>query len=125
MTVTRPDLVESTVSAPPATKSRGTNFLVTDAVQNLGAVASGASATRHYLSLDVVKSPSDMLMTGSRSVPAWPRAPAIPAPSRSRSRRQRRRAYFLLACADTPNTVLETNEGNNCKASSITVTVTP
>ena len=41
VTVTRPDLVENTVSAPPATKARGTSFPVTDAVQNVGAVASG------------------------------------------------------------------------------------
>ena len=33
--------------------------------------------------------------------------------------------YFLLACADGPNTVVETDETNNCKASSTTVTVTP
>ena len=33
--------------------------------------------------------------------------------------------YFLLACADGPNTVVETDEANNCKASSTTVTVTP
>ena len=69
VTVTRPDLVENTVSAPPATKARGTSFPVTDAVQNVGAVASGASATRYYLSLDAVKSAGDALLTGSRTVP--------------------------------------------------------
>ena len=69
VTVTRADLVETTVSAPPATKKRGTGFPMTDTVQNLGAVASGASATRHYLSLDAVKSANDILLTGSRSVP--------------------------------------------------------
>jgi subtilase family serine protease len=45
VTVTRPDLVENMVSAPPATKARGTTFPVTDTVQNVGAVASGASTT--------------------------------------------------------------------------------
>ena len=33
--------------------------------------------------------------------------------------------YFLLACADAPRTVVETDEANNCKASSTAVTVTP
>ena len=33
--------------------------------------------------------------------------------------------YFLLACADDASTVVETNETNNCTASSTTVTVTP
>ena len=69
VTVTRPDLVENTVSAPPATKKRGTSFPVTDTVQNLGAVASGPSTTRYYLSLDAVKSAGDPLLTGSRTVP--------------------------------------------------------
>ena len=33
--------------------------------------------------------------------------------------------YYLLTCADGPNTVIETNETNNCTPSSTTVTVTP
>ena len=126
VTVTRPDLVETTVSAPPATKKRGTSFPMTDTVQNLGAVASGASATRHYLSLDAVKSANDILLTGSRSVPGVAAGashsgtvtatiPAATAPN----------TYYLLTCADSTNTVIETNETNNCTPSSTTVTVTP
>ncbi len=126
VTVTRPDLVENTVSAPPATKARGTSFPVTDTVQNVGAVASGASATRYYLSLDAVKSAGDALLTGSRTVPALAAGAShsgtvtvtIPAATPLNT-------YFLLACADGPNTVVETNETNNCTASSTTVTVTP
>src|SRR6185369_17966758 len=126
VTVTRPDLVESTVSAPPATKARGTSFPVTDTVQNLGAVASGASVTRYYLSLDAVKSAGDLLLTGSRGVPALaagashsgPVTVTIPAATPPN-------IYFLLACADAPSTVAEINETNNCTPSSTTVTVTP
>ena len=33
--------------------------------------------------------------------------------------------YLLLACADDLNTVVETTETNNCKASATGVTVTP
>jgi hypothetical protein len=33
--------------------------------------------------------------------------------------------YFVLACADATNAVVETDEINNCKASSTTVTITP
>ena len=115
VTVTRADLVENTVSAPPATKKRGTGFPMTDTVQNLGAVPSGASATRHYLSLDAVKSANDILLTGSRSVPAVSGGgshsgtvtvtiPGVTAPN----------TYYLLTCADGANTVIETNETNNC-----------
>jgi hypothetical protein len=73
-----------------------------------------------------VKSVGDPLLTGSRAVPVLAAGgshsgtvtvtiPAATAPN----------AYFLLACADGPNTVVETDETNNCKASSTTVTVTP
>ena len=33
--------------------------------------------------------------------------------------------YFLLACADNTNAVVETDETNNCVPSTTTVTVTP
>jgi subtilisin family serine protease len=126
VTVTRPDLVETTVSAPPTTKVRGTSFPVTDTVQNIGAVASVGSATRYYLSLDAVKSAGDALLTGSRAVPGLAAGAlnsgtvtvTIPAATPPNT-------YFLLACADGPNTVVETNETNNCTPSSTTVTVTP
>ncbi len=101
VTVARPDLVENTVSAPPATKARGTSFPVTDTVQNLGAVTSGPSTTRYYLSLDAVKSAGDTLLTGSRGVPALAAGGShsgtvtvtIPAATPPNT-------YFLLACAD-------------------------
>jgi len=126
VTVTRPDLVENTVAAPPATKARGGTFSVTDTVQNAGAVASGASTTRYYLSLDAVKSAGDTLLTGSRAVPALAAGtshsgtvtvtiPTVTAPN----------AYFVLACADAASAVVETDETNNCRSSSSTVTVTP
>ena len=114
------------VSVPPTTKARSTSFPVTDTVQNLGAVASGASVTRYYLSLDAVKSAGDLLLTGSRGVPALaagashsgPVTVTIPTTTPPN-------IYFLLACADAPSTVAEINETNNCTPSSTTVTVTP
>ncbi len=126
VTVGRPDLVESTISNPPASKARGGKFQVTDTVQNVGAAASKASTTRYYLLLDTVKSAGDTILTGGHSVPAL--APAashsatitvtIPAGTTPNT-------YFLLACADNANNVEETDEANNCKTSSTTLTVTP
>ena len=127
VTVTRPDLTLDTVSSPPATKARGTSFPVTDTVRNVGTVPSVASSsTRYYLSLDAMKSANDVLLTGSRAVPGVaggathsgtitvtiPTATALGT-------------YFLLACADSGNTVIETNETNNCASSGNTVTITP
>jgi hypothetical protein len=73
-----------------------------------------------------VKSAANALLTGSRGVPTLAAGgihsgtitvtiPAATPPN----------TYFRLACADAPNTVVETDEANNCKASSTTVTVTP
>ena len=126
VTVTRPDLVESTVSAPPATKARGTSFPVTDTVQNVGAVASGPSATHYYLSLDGAKSAGDPLLAGSRAVPSLaaggthPGTVTVTIPAATPLN-----TYFLVACADDQKTVAETSETNNCKPSSTTVTVSP
>ena len=89
-------------------------------------MGSAPSTTRYYLSLDAVKSASDPVLNGSRGVPALAAGgthsgtvtvtiPAATSPN----------TYFLLACADAPNTVVETNETNNCTPSSTTVTVTP
>jgi len=95
-------------------------------VQNVGAVASGPSATRYYLSLDAVKSTGDTLLSASRTLPGLAAGGShsgtvtvtIPTVTPLNT-------YFLLACADGPNTVVETDETNNCKASATTVTVTP
>jgi hypothetical protein len=126
VTVGQPDLIESAISNPPATKVRGTSFSVTDTVQNIGAVASEPSKTRYYLSLDAVRSSSDKVLTSTRAVPALAagvgkartasvRIPATTTPG----------SYFVLACADDGGTVAETNETNNCVASATTLTVTP
>ena len=126
VTVTRPDLVVNTVSAPPATARRGGKFAVTSTAQNPGAVASGSSTTRYHLSLDGVKGAGDKLLTGSRKVSAL-------APGASQSgtvtvtvpTSTGLGTYFLLACADDLSKVVETNETNNCTVSTNPVTITP
>ncbi|MEW6270188.1 MAG: CARDB domain-containing protein, partial [Thermodesulfobacteriota bacterium] len=105
VTVGRPDLVEGAVSDPPATKKRGTTFPVTDTVQNLGNVPSGASKTRYYLSVDAAKGSGDKLLSGTRSVPglapgaghSGTKSVKIPASTVPGS-------YFVLACADDTKT---------------------
>jgi hypothetical protein len=126
VTVTRSDLVASAVADPPATAARGAKVRVIDTARNLGAVAAPASRTRYYLSVDGVKSASDTLLTGSRSVPGLAAGAshsgsvtvAIPKGTTAGT-------YFLLACADDMSAVIETFEANNCAASGGTVTVAP
>ena len=123
--VTRPDLVETTLSAPPATIARGASFAVTDTVLNQGAVASGTSTTRYYLSADQIKDGNDRLLTGTRAVPALAAGATssgtatVTVPSNMALG-----SYYLIACADNTTTVTESDETNNCRASATTVQVT-
>jgi hypothetical protein len=119
-----PDLIETAVSNPPATVLQGGSFSVTDTVQNQGSVGAGASTTRYYLSLDTAKSGGDVLLTGTRSVPALaPLATSTGTVTVTVPGATAANTYFLLACADDTGLVAESNEGNNCIASSTTVQV--
>jgi subtilase family serine protease len=127
VTVTRPDLTLDTLSSPPATKARATSFPVTDTVRNVGTVPSVASSsTRYHLSLDAMKSANDVLLTGTRAVPGVAGGAThsgtitvtIPTATPLGT-------CFMLACADSGNTVIETNETNNCASSGNTVTIAP
>jgi subtilase family serine protease len=121
----QPDLVEVSVSNPPATVRRKASFSATDTVRNQGTGGAAASTTRYYLSVDTVRSSDDRLLGGSRAVPALAAGAqstgtasvkvgnAVPVGS-----------YFLLACADATDVVAETTDANNCVASATKVTVT-
>jgi hypothetical protein len=73
-----------------------------------------------------VKSGNDILLTGSRSVPAVAAGDShagsvtvtIPPGTAPNS-------YYLVTCADSTNAVSEANETNNCQASSAPMVVTP
>ena len=81
--MTRPDLVQTVVSDPPAAAAPGSSFKLVDTVQNQGLVAAAASTTRYYLSTDQQKGSGDTLLTGSRSVPSLAPGPTPGArPSR-------------------------------------------
>ncbi len=119
-----PDLVETAVSNPPATVTQGGSFSVTDTVQANGSVGAGASTTRYYFSPDTTKSAGDVLLTGSRAVPALAAgASSTGTVSVTVPGATALGTYFLLACADDLGVVAESNEGNNCRASATTVQV--
>ena len=119
-----PDLVETTITNPPATVLQGGSFSVTDTVQNQGSVGAGASTTRYYLSPDTTKGAGDTLLTGTRSVPALAAGATsngsqnVTVPGGTSVG-----TYFLIACADDTGVVPESHEGNNCRASAGTVQV--
>jgi len=120
----QPDLIIQVLSNPPATIVMGGSFAVTDAIYNSGTAAAGASTTRYRLSTDATITSSDYLLTGTRNVAA------LEAGSSSSSYRNvtvptnvPEGTYFLGACADDLGAVTESNETNNCKASSTTIQV--
>jgi hypothetical protein len=120
-----PDLLTTTVSNPPADLPIGATFTVTDTASNQGNVSAGASTTRYYFSLDAIRSGNDVLLAGSRSVPilspgansAGSKILKVPAVTAN--------AYYVLACADDPAKVGESDNANNCRASAVTTSVHP
>ena len=127
--VTLPDLVETGVSNLPQTAPAGGKFIVTDDAANLGAVAAAASTTRYYLSKDSSKNAGDVLLIGTRAVPALGSSgQAISFSSGSElatiPSTVAAGIYRVLACADDTNVIKETLETNNCIASVGTVQVT-
>jgi subtilase family serine protease len=122
--ITRPDLVETSVSKPPATASVGDSFPVTDTAQNQSDAEAGPSTTRYYLSVNTSKSTGAVLLMGTRSVPGLTAdefstgTVEVTVPSGLAAG-----SYYLLACADDKKEVAEGNETNNCKASASTVRI--
>jgi subtilase family serine protease len=119
-----PDLAAITVPNPPVNMKLGGSFPVTDTVQSTGTATAGASVSRYYLSLDPVKSSGDMRLTGSRSVPSLaPTAQSSGTATLTIPTMTVLGSYYLLACADDTQVVVESREDNNCKASATTVRI--
>jgi choice-of-anchor B domain-containing protein len=121
-----PDLVTTSVSNPPTGAVPGGRFTITDTVMNKGEGPATSSATRYYLSVDGVKDAADIPLTGSRSVPALPpnaastgsRVVTVPVSAAPGT-------YVILACADDPGKVGESNNTNNCRASATSTVIHP
>jgi hypothetical protein len=123
--VTLPDLQTTAQSGPPASANPGNRITVSDAVKNFGLVDAGTSTTRYYLSTDTVKSANDIRLTGSRAVPALaPQADSGFSVSVTIPSNTALGVYHILACADDLGTVPETDDNNNCRATSGTMNLT-
>jgi subtilisin family serine protease len=121
----KPDLVTTSLSAPPASAQLNDAFTLTDTVTNQGSSAAAASLTRFYLSKGTVRASNDTILKGARSVPALAvGATSTGSTSLSVSASTPLGVYYVLACADDQFGVSEGNEANNCRASTTTVTVT-
>lgn len=112
-----PDLVVPLFSPPLIESQGGNTAYVQDVTSNVGTTPAGASVTRYYLS--TTPPPFDftqVTVVGERPVPALARGAksssglqpfilpsSIPAGQ-----------YFMAACADANNAVVEIDETNNC-----------
>ena len=118
------NLIEGAVSNPPATVARGGSFTVSDTAVNAGSLGAGTSFTRYYLSLDLARNAGDVLLTGSRSVPALVAGGSSTGPATlTVATNAKGGSFFLLACADDTKVVVEANEANNCVAAGSAVQV--
>jgi subtilisin family serine protease/subtilase family serine protease len=118
-----PDLIVSSFVAP-ASAAAGITFNVSDTTKNQGSGSADASTTRFYLSANTLLDASDVSL-GNRSVSplAAGASDAVSTPL-TLPAGTAAGTYYVIAQADTVNTVPETIETNNNRVSS-TVKVGP
>jgi parallel beta-helix repeat protein len=117
------DLAVTALTNPPAVAVPGTPISVTDTVRNNSGFAAGSSRMQYYLSFDTVKNTGDKLL-GGRNVPALtPGGDSTATVSVTIAANTPLGSYFLLACADDTGLLLESNEADNCRASTTKVQV--
>ncbi len=109
------DLIESSVSVLTTAPISGGSLVVSDTVTNQGSANAGASTTGFYLSTNGT---SKGTILGTRSVPALasgnssgPVSTTLTLPLNLYGN------YYLMACANYNNAVVETNTANNCTSS--------
>jgi hypothetical protein len=120
------DLIVSGISNRATTISRYIHtFSVSDTTKNQGSASAAASTTRYYLSTTTSKTGSSVLLIGTRSVASLAAGASssgtvnVTVPTGTA-----RATYYAIACADDTSAVSESNESNNCSASSYRITVT-
>jgi C1A family cysteine protease len=120
------DLIVSGISNRATTISRYIRtFSVSNTTQNQGSASAAASTTRYYLSTTTSKTGSSVLLTGTRSVASLAAGASssgtvnVTVPTGTA-----RATYYVIGCADDTSAVSESNESNNCRASSYRITVT-
>ncbi len=116
-----PDLAVPLFVPPMLISSPGKTFYITEKTKNTGNLPAGPSVTRYYIATSKPLDPSTAIVVGQRSVPALvpgedsmvTEAPFIVPASLPAG------TYYLDACADADNQVVETNEFNNCASSAM------
>ena len=88
---------------------------MTDTTSNIGLSTSGVTRVAYFLSLDQRRSAFDYPI-GSRTLSPLAAGEAS-TETTSLGVPFANDTFYVLACADAPNVVPESNEGNSCRAS--------
>jgi len=130
MQINAPDLAVTAATEPPADVVLGAPFSITDTVTNSGTATAGASTTVFYLSSTNTYPYNYVLrFAATRSVPSLTVGSAssaptsLVAPAGYNASAAFLGTFYLVACADFGGVVSESNETNNCHASTGTVFV--
>jgi subtilase family serine protease len=115
-----PDL-DVTALTVPSTAAAGSAISVTDSVKNVGVGTAGPSATRFYLSTNLLLDANDLLLSGERAVPALAGGATSTGTCSVTLPAGLTGTYYLIAVADGGNAVPEAIETNNGLARSITI----
>lgn len=119
-----PDLRVMSVWFSPATVNSGESLTVTTRIGNAGHTAATQSIAQFYLSSGKRRSGASILLRGNQQVPGLDysqintSSTSVIVPSRAPAG-----TYYVLVCADDAQILPESNERNNCRASTTQLTV--
>ena len=115
------DLSVSVLTAP-AKGAAGSSIVVTDTTTNSGGGDAPASVTAFYLSTSSAGGPGDVLLDGSRTVPALaPGASNTGSTTVTIPAQTAAGTFYIIARADVGNAIAENNETNNTRSRSIAI----
>jgi pectate lyase len=116
----KPDLVFTSL-AMTTTLQRGRDFSIQFGVQNRGSATATGSRVKIYLSTDGSVSSNDVLLRDRAVAALGPGASQTHSLSEIIPTTVRPGTYFVLLVTDANRTVTESSEGNNVKATAVTV----
>ncbi len=118
------DLVVTAISDPPSTRVVGEGFTENVTIKNRSRKRRApASTLTLYLSSDATKDAGDPAIGTTTVAPIRPRKSVSGPVHADIPGGTANGPYFVIACADSGNTVREKNETNNCTPSAVTTTV--
>jgi hypothetical protein len=118
------DLVVPFFMPPEIQSEGGKTVFITEITENIGTVDAAASTTRYFLSASLPLDPLTARVLGERR--ATPLAPGTSSDFATQFQLPTDLAegvYYLAACADANNELVELDESNNCSFSQLTTSV--